>query len=250
MNDFYVYGHYTLDTNELFYIGKGRGNRFIHNQKGKRSAYWFKITKKHGFRAEILIDNLSESDALIQEILGIKEFKPRANFTSGGIGCSGYKRSESDRKAISERMKGFKNHRYGKIGTMKDKKMPKEGLDKLKFKVYDLRKNKSFEEIYGLEKSIEIKDKMKGHPVWNSGMKMSDTHREKLSKAHGCRTIFVYCKLTKNLIGKWENMTKCSKDLIIKQSVISRYLNGRNQYSKYNKHPYFFTYNEVKNESI
>lgn len=86
-NKYYVYAHYTVDTNELFYIGKGTSNRAY--VKNKRSNYWKNIVKVHGFKVTILIDNLEESDAFIQEILAIKEFNPKANFTRGGEGKSG-----------------------------------------------------------------------------------------------------------------------------------------------------------------
>lgn len=29
MNVFYIYAHYTVDTNELFYIGKGKNKRYL-----------------------------------------------------------------------------------------------------------------------------------------------------------------------------------------------------------------------------
>ena len=79
MSDFYVYAHYTIDTDELFYIGKGKGRR--HLQKAGRNIVWKNIVNKHGFKSEILLKNIDESDAFIQEILAIREFDPRANLT-------------------------------------------------------------------------------------------------------------------------------------------------------------------------
>lgn len=84
MSNFYVYAHYTLDENELFYIGKGQGNR-AYCKRG-RNIYWQRIVKKYGYKVEILMDNLSEESALIQEFLGIKELNPKANLTKGGAG--------------------------------------------------------------------------------------------------------------------------------------------------------------------
>lgn len=82
--DFYVYAHYTLDTNELFYIGKGKGKRA--DDKRQRNRFWNFIVDKHGFYSKKLIENLEESDALIQELLAIKEMKPKANLSKGGVG--------------------------------------------------------------------------------------------------------------------------------------------------------------------
>ena len=110
MSNFYVYAHYTLDTNELFYIGKGTGNRAFIKSKGKkgRNDYWHKIVKKHDYKVEILIDNLEEPDAFIQEILAIKEFLPKSNFSKGGEGISGYKHTKETKDKMSKAKKGTK----------------------------------------------------------------------------------------------------------------------------------------------
>lgn len=50
--EFYIYAHYTLDTNEIFYIGKGKGNRLGH--KRGRSNLWKNIVNKHGYSKKIL----------------------------------------------------------------------------------------------------------------------------------------------------------------------------------------------------
>lgn len=122
--NFYVYAHYTLDTNELFYIGKGKDYRY--RETAKRNKYWQQIVKVHGFRPEILIDGLSEPDSFIQEILGILEYKPRANITKGGVGGFTGLNSGNFKKgtkpwntgkicqSISDRQTGDKNHRFGK----------------------------------------------------------------------------------------------------------------------------------------
>jgi hypothetical protein len=81
---FYVYGHFTQDTNELFYVGKGVGQR--KDRRNKRNNFWQNIYKKHGLRVEILLDNLNEDEAFYQEYLAVKEYKPRANLVDGGAG--------------------------------------------------------------------------------------------------------------------------------------------------------------------
>ena len=242
-NNFYIYAHYTEDTNELFYIGKGRNNRYLDTRG--RNNYWHKIVNKHGFRSEILIKNLDESTAFIQEILAIKEFDPKANFTKGGEGTCGYIRSLKEKADISKRMKGHKNPRFGKIGTMSGKKHTEESLNKLEFKVFSKRRGKTLKEIYSFKKANSILEKSKGKKPWNKNKTMSEPYRNKLSKSHGIDIIYVYLKKDMSFISKWENMTQCAKELGINQSNISRYLNGRNQFHKKNKNIYFFSLKEL-----
>lgn len=60
MNRYYVYCHCYVDTNEIFYIGKGTGNRL--NSKN-RSALW-KACSSRGYYSLIVKDNLSENEAI------------------------------------------------------------------------------------------------------------------------------------------------------------------------------------------
>ena len=89
---FYVYMHIRLDNGNVFYVGKGRGNRAYSKN---RSDYWKSIVDKHDYKVVIVQDNMSEKDAFAKEILMIKWYSARnqceANFTLGGEGLSGYK---------------------------------------------------------------------------------------------------------------------------------------------------------------
>lgn len=86
----YVYCHYRLDTNTVFYIGKGQNRRAYSKQK--RNVYWSNIVKKAGgFRVEILADKLLNIDALKYErvlITALKKKYPEllCNLTDGGEG--------------------------------------------------------------------------------------------------------------------------------------------------------------------
>ena len=61
MNIFYIYCHRKKTNGECFYIGKGKGNRYKTSQN--RNQHWKNIVNKHGFEAEILINNISEEKA-------------------------------------------------------------------------------------------------------------------------------------------------------------------------------------------
>src|SRR6478736_5046825 len=114
MNDKVVYRHRRLDTNEVFYVGMGSLRRAYESTLSqKRSLEWIRIVKKHGYIVEIVMDNITQEDALELEELMIKEYGRKnkglgllVNYTDGGEG-GGHGRILSDehRQAISKRMK-------------------------------------------------------------------------------------------------------------------------------------------------
>lgn len=118
---FYVYGHYTQDSDNLFYIGVGT----INNLKSKRiniryarayhfnnrTKFWKNIKCKHGIVVKILYHFDTKKESLIKERELISKFGRRilggklCNLTSGGeVGPTDYHpiRSEKTRKILSE----------------------------------------------------------------------------------------------------------------------------------------------------
>lgn len=71
LNRFYVYGHFTKDTDELFYIGKGTAGRYLSTLD--RSKSWQSVVADRGFVARILHSDLIEFDAIEKETQLIKE---------------------------------------------------------------------------------------------------------------------------------------------------------------------------------
>lgn len=90
-NIFYIYCHINPLKNEIFYIGKGFGNR-AYIKRG-RSKYWKNITDKYGFIVDILENNLTEKEAYNKEIFYISKIGRKdlgngslVNLTNGGDG--------------------------------------------------------------------------------------------------------------------------------------------------------------------
>lgn len=102
---FYTYAHTRNDTNKIFYIGKGSGNRAFSSYG--RNNYWNKIAQKHGFTANILAEWKEGKEALDHEVLLIACFKDigyeLANMTDGG-------ENPPSKKGLT----GEKSHMFGK----------------------------------------------------------------------------------------------------------------------------------------
>lgn len=94
MNNYYVYGLFDNDGN-CFYIGKGRYRRMYNHRKkfkaNKTENYilYCKLkslqNKNQNFEERIIIDKLSEEDALKQEKILIEKYGKKIN---GGVLCN------------------------------------------------------------------------------------------------------------------------------------------------------------------
>ena len=141
---YYVYQHRKADSNEIFYVGKGKGKRLTGTQG--RNKYWKHTVAKHGYVAEIVKDNLDEEFALLIEMELIDTYRKRGinlvNLTNGGEGLSGYSRpvSEKTKKILSEKAMGrpgcFKSEHFTEemrqaiVNSNKRRKMTKAMKEK------------------------------------------------------------------------------------------------------------------------
>jgi hypothetical protein len=112
---YYVYEHKTLDTLEVFYVGKGCNNRY--KSKRGRNYKWKAIEAKHGLMPVIIKYFETEQEALDFEIKLIAEYRNNnidlANISSGGDGAYegnqhllGHKHSEETKRKIGDAGKG------------------------------------------------------------------------------------------------------------------------------------------------
>lgn len=106
---FYVYRYIRTDKNTPFYVGKGKGDRAFVSRGKRRNIYFNNITQKTSFYVEIILDNLSELQAFEKEIEFITLYKSlgycEANLTNGGLGHSGYRKSEETKLKLSKSLK-------------------------------------------------------------------------------------------------------------------------------------------------
>lgn len=73
---YYVYYHINNESNEVFYIGKGKGDRAWSMN---RNCDWLEYVNNNDYRASILCSGLSEEEALAIEKAMIKLKQPVTN---------------------------------------------------------------------------------------------------------------------------------------------------------------------------
>jgi hypothetical protein len=111
----YVYHHIRLDTNDVFYVGIGSNSNYRRAyNKSSRPDHWKRIIKKHGYRVEIIHDNLEWSDACKKEIDEIFRFGrlntgkgQLINLTDGGEGTLGNVITPESKLKMSQSRKGI-----------------------------------------------------------------------------------------------------------------------------------------------
>jgi hypothetical protein len=183
---FYVYAHRTADTNEIFYIGKGKKlNKRAQEGAKRRSKYWNNVVSKHGFVYEILFDNLTEEQAFDKEKELIALYGRRdigtgtlVNLTDGGEGHSGFVKPDSVKEALSNIFTGrviAEETRQKISASNKGKKRTKEIIDQMRIS----RKGRIIKKESTEKRIATIKrNKEKGKVV-----KFSDQARRNISEA-------------------------------------------------------------------
>jgi hypothetical protein len=90
---FYVYLHRKLKTGEVFYVGKGKGDRAWEKRR-KGSYKWKAMAEKYGVMVEIYRDRLTEKEAYELESQVINDMRSDgvnlANLSDGGKGSRGH----------------------------------------------------------------------------------------------------------------------------------------------------------------
>lgn len=113
---YYIYLHRKATNGDIFYVGKGSGNRAYDTSKKGRNQYWHRVRDKYGLEIEILFDNLTEEEAFQCEkdvILELEYFSCKlTNLTKGGEGPSGVQFTDTQRLNIQ---KGLREKRYGNL---------------------------------------------------------------------------------------------------------------------------------------
>ena len=156
VREYYVYEWYFIDSNEVFHVGKGKGNR-AWNTKHRRNSYFKSIIEKYKDNVNVRIykDNLTNEEACDLERERIKYYwslnQAKTNFHEGGLGGNTGNYSS---EIIEKRRDTVK-----RLGTYKGENNP----------------------MYGKTHTKEVREKIsKVH----KGKKMSEESRKKMSEGH------------------------------------------------------------------
>lgn len=171
MNNFYVYYWKRMDIDSIFYVGKGKNNRY--KDMSSRNKWFLNIVNKVGLdniKIEVIESNLSEQDAFKKEIFYIEKFKSEGhqlvNLTSGGDGSSDWYSylSEEEKEKHKEKSKSF-------LG----KKHTKETKMKMSEKAKGRKWNDEYKKLFS--------EKAKGREGFWKGKKLSMETRKKISES-------------------------------------------------------------------
>lgn len=102
---YYVYEWYNVDTGEIFYVGRGCGDRYRNRGESERNAQFIRYLKEHpNCESRKIAENLDEETACLLEDARIKALKDRQE-------CTANIRNSTTRPG---RMFGEANGFYGK----------------------------------------------------------------------------------------------------------------------------------------
>lgn len=165
---YYVYEHIRLDTQEVFYVGKGKNKRCYSTKN--RNKHWHNIVNKCGYSVNIIVQNIDEELSFLVEKELISKYKKLkyslVNYTDGGEGFSGAKHTEETRKKMSLLKVGKSTWNKGIRHTEESRK-----------KMSDAKKGKT-PHNKGMRTPQNVKDKMslaklgvfKNTKWWNNGV--------------------------------------------------------------------------------
>jgi hypothetical protein len=174
---FYVYIWIRLDKNEVFYVGKGTGNRY--KDMSMRNRYFLNVVNKIGkenIEIKIVEDNLLEDEAFEREKFYIKYYNDQGfnltNLTSGGEGSSDWYRylTEEEKEKHKEISKSF----IGKHHTEKTKQKMSQSMKGLKHSFSEKGLNSLRESIQNRESYWKGK-----HLSEETKKKISETRKER-----------------------------------------------------------------------
>ena len=165
-NNWYVYRHIRLDKNEPFYIGIGNKKNYARayqTNPDRRNEIWKKIFIKTDIEIEIILENLSKTQASEKEQEFIKLYGRKdldtgslTNMTDGGDGIWNCLRSKETKEILRQQKLGNKNPMFGKSQSYETKLKRSKSLTGQK-RSEEVKKKQSLSSIKsGQAKSVDV----------------------------------------------------------------------------------------------
>lgn len=180
----YVYRHIRLDKNIPFYIGVGsddKGKYSRANSKAARNKHWNDVVNKHGYRVDIIIDDMLWNEALEKEVEFISLYGRvnsgtgiLVNRTDGGEGFVGLVYTEDMRKNMSISSKSPQRVK----AALENMKKAHEYRDKETSEMKKARLAKMADKLRGGKRTDEQRKRMSEA---SKGKPKSKAHRDKMS---------------------------------------------------------------------
>ncbi len=187
---FCIYQHIRLDTNTVFYVGKGLSSKGLSGRAFSKhgcNQYWKNIVNSVGYRVEIVESELvDETVAYTKEMSLIKHYKDlgqcEANLTNGSIkgGPAGIKRvfTKEHKEKLSLAHKGqsrpnpYKGIKTGRLAWNKGLKSPykaKQVIDLSTGFIWDSIKEAA--EVYCINYST-LRARLTGQNINNTDLRL------------------------------------------------------------------------------
>lgn len=134
-NDFYVYEWFNINTGEVFYVGKGRKNRY--KSLSGRNKYFLNYNHKYNCDVRKIKKNLTEEQAFNFEIETIKKYwdigQCKCNLSEGGEGSTFPKGSWNDLFRKLQYLYSVKDAMFGMVGSeeYEPKNLKEKSLEEL-----------------------------------------------------------------------------------------------------------------------
>ena len=171
---YYVYEWYIVNTNEVFYVGKGKGNRY-RQTKGRN--YFFQcMYNTRNCDVRKIYENLSEEEAFQKEIETIKYYKECTDYrltnqTDGGDGTSGWiapQEFKDKQSLIQKQQWQDKDFRQKMLDIRNREDSPyksKEFRDKIS-KLVQGENNPNYNNSWTTEQRQKLREKQQRNPLY------------------------------------------------------------------------------------
>ena len=162
---YYVYEWYVKDTNEVFYVEKGTGQRYKEHKRRNKMFLDFYAT--HDCESRIIKNNLTEQEAFDYEIEMIKYYREQTSYRLSNVEDGGYQ--DTPYRHLSEKEK----EAWRKRSSLSKKGKINQGKNNPMY-------GKSYLDGKTEQEKFAIREKQR---LGNLGQKRSEQARKKMSES-------------------------------------------------------------------